>query len=101
KQVRTDEHATNITRSEFFLSGSFCHINHFAHLLVQFVIEIVVTSSLRRGTRDTVVFRAELDIKNRHHRTNHTQRNQVEVGERSGNERSEEHTSELQSRENL
>ena len=45
--VRTNEHATNITLCEFFLGGIFSHINHFAHLLVQFVIEIVVTSRLR------------------------------------------------------
>lgn len=76
EQVRTNEHATNITLSQFFLGGIFSHINHFAHLLVQFVVEIVITSSLHRRTRYAVVFRAQLDVEHRHHGTNYTQSNQ-------------------------
>ncbi len=54
----------------FFSGVVFSHINHFAHLLVQFVIEIVITSSLRWGT-PRFIFRAELDVENCHYRTNH------------------------------
>lgn len=72
EQVRTNEHATNITLCEFFLGGIFSHINHFAHLLVQFVIEIVVTNRLSRRTGDAVIFRAQLDVEDCHDRTNHT-----------------------------
>ncbi len=48
----------------------FSHINHFAHLLVQFVIEIVITSSLRWRTY-AVVFQAQLDVEDSHYRANH------------------------------
>ena len=61
-------------------------INHFAHLLVQFVIEIVVTSCLSRRTGYAVVFRAKLDVEHCHNSTNHTQSNQVKVGECCGYE---------------
>ncbi|AAN80684.1 Hypothetical protein c2225 [Escherichia coli CFT073] len=72
--------------SEFFLGGSLSCINHFAHLLVQFVIEIVVTSCLSRRTGYAVVFRAKLDVEHCHNSTNHTQSNQVKVGECCGYE---------------
>lgn len=79
EEVRTQEDATNITLSEFFLGGSLSCINHFAHLLVQFVIEIVVTSSLSRRTGYAVVFRAKLDVEHCHNSTDHTQSNQLKL----------------------
>ncbi len=60
----------------FFSVVFFSHINHFAHLLVQFVIEIVVTSRLSRRTGDAVIFRAQLDVEDCHDRTNHAQGHQ-------------------------
>lgn len=86
EQVRTKKYAANIARSEFFLGGSFSHINHFAHLLVQFVIEIVIASRRCRRARYTVVFRAQLDVKNSHHCADDTQCDQVEVCESRGDE---------------
>ncbi|VTP69367.1 Uncharacterised protein [Leclercia adecarboxylata] len=62
---------TNIPWSQFFLRGSFSHINHVAHLLVQFVIEIVITSNLCT-TGYAVIFRAELDVEDSHYRTQST-----------------------------
>src|SRR5471030_43889 len=54
--------------------------------LIQFVIEIVNTLCWSRCICRLVVFRTQLDVQHCHHYTNHTQRNQVEVGESSGNE---------------
>src|SRR5471030_3466013 len=54
--------------------------------LIQFVIEIVNTLCWSRCIRRLVVFRTQLDVQHCHNHTNHTQCNQVEVGESSGNE---------------